>query len=311
MVMLHQINILCGFVLDLVFGDPYSFPHPVRIIGKYIELLEGLLRKIHSLKLAGVLLTLIVVSTSFIIAKYVSAISAILEIFLIYTIFSTRSLADEAMIVYSSLKSGDIYAAKKQISFLVSRDTENMHEEDIIRATVETISENIVDGIISPMFYLFIGGAPLGMAYKAASTLDSMVGYKNGKYIDFGWASARLDDALNFIPARLTSVLIAAAAFFCGFDAKNSFRIVLRDRLKHASPNSAHPEAAVAGAIGCRLGGPVSYFGERTIKPYIGDHVREINRGDIKRVIRLMYMTSFLGLVLGSLVIYILKLYLK
>ncbi|MBN2040596.1 MAG: cobalamin biosynthesis protein CobD [Spirochaetes bacterium] len=307
--MFHQINILFGFVLDLIFGDPYTFPHPVRFIGKYIEILEEPLRKISSLKIAGILLTVIVVITAYFVTLYFSAISIVLEIFIIYTIFSTRTLSNEAMNVYSCLKSGDLNSARIQISYLVSRDTDCMKEEDIIRATVETISENIVDGIISPLFYLFIGGAPLGMAYKAASTLDSMVGYKNETYIDFGWASARLDDVLNFIPARITAVLIPFAALFCGYDAKNSFRIALRDRHKHSSPNSAYSEAAVAGAIGCQLGGPASYFGQRVIKPYIGDRIREVNRGDIIRTIRIMYFTSFLGLVLGCFVLYIVKMF--
>ncbi len=299
-IMSHVVSICSGFFLDLVLGDPYSFPHPVRFIGKYIEFLESKLRKACNEKFAGICLTFIVVFTSYFVALYLSSISLILEIILIYTVFSTRTLADEARRIYELLERGDIPSARRQVGLLVSRDTDKMQEKDIVRATVETVSENIVDGIISPMFYLFIGGASLGMGYKAASTLDSMVGYKNEKYINFGWASARLDDLLNFIPARITSfLLIPFAAFLCGMDARNSFRVMLRDRHKHSSPNSAHSEAAVAGALGCRLGGPVSYFGKTTDKPYIGDALKETGKEDIQKSIRIMYATAAAGLVFG------------
>lgn len=304
--MFHVVSICAGFFLDLIFGDPYSFPHPVRYIGKYTEFLESKLRKICNDKLAGVFLALIVVLTSYFVTFYVSLISIVLEILLIYTIFSTRTLADEARKVYDLLQKGDIASARRQVAFLVSRDTNEMQENDIVRATVETVSENIVDGIISPMFYLFIGGAPLGMGYKAASTLDSMVGYKNEKYIKFGWASARLDDLLNFIPARITSyLLIPFAALICGMDAGNSFRIMLRDRRKHSSPNSAYSEAAVAGAIGCRLGGPASYFGRVIEKPYIGDALKEIGKEDILKSIRIMYAAALSGLALGCIIVFL------
>jgi adenosylcobinamide-phosphate synthase len=303
-IMLLAAKITAGFLLDMFFGDPYSFPHPVRFIGKLIESLEPVLRKLNRDKFAGILLTLITVSITFILTYYLTAVSVIIEIIIIYTVFSARCLADEAKDVYRALEKNNILEARKRVSFLVSRDTAELDEKAVIRAAVETVSENIVDGIISPMFYLFIGGAPLGMAYKAASTLDSMVGYKNAKYINFGWASARFDDLLNFIPARITAfLLLPAAALVCGMSAGNAFRVMLRDRRKHSSPNSAHAESAVAGAIGCRLGGPAKYFGEIVDKPYIGDAIKEIDKEDILKSIRLMYAASFTGLLLGCIIV--------
>lgn len=300
---LLAVKVAAGFMLDLLFGDPYSFPHPVRFIGKLISLLESVLRRLKQDRIAGILLTLITVIITFAITYYLSALSVFIEIVLIYTIFSARCLADEAMSVYRALERDDVAEARKRVSFLVSRDSAELEEKAVIRATVETVSENIVDGMISPMFFLFIGGAPLGMAFKAASTLDSMVGYKNAKYIRFGWASARLDDILNFIPARIAAfVLLPAAALFCGMDVRNVFRIVLRDRSKHSSPNSAHAESAVAGAIGCRLGGPSKYFGKIVNKPFIGDPLKEIDREDILKSIKLMYLSTFIALVLGCII---------
>ncbi len=311
MIISPAVKIIIGFLLDLLLGDPHSFPHPVRYIGKYIELLENQLRKTGYEKISGVLLTIIVVLTSFFITYYISSVSVIIEVILIYTMFAARSLASEAKAVYNYLNDNNLKEARQHVAFLVSRDTKGMKEKDIVRAAVETVSENIVDGVISPMFYLFIGGAPLGMAYKAASTLDSMVGYRNEKYIRFGWAGAKLDDILNYIPARITAfVLIPAAAFICGFSVKNCMRVMLRDRRNHSSPNSAHPESAVAGALLVQLGGPASYFGKAVDKPLIGDALRRLEREDILRSIRIMYAASIIGLVLGCLVyIFILKLH--
>jgi adenosylcobinamide-phosphate synthase len=308
MIMLPAVKIIAGFLLDLLLGDPHTFPHPVRFIGKLTELLEKFLRKFKREKISGVFLTIIVVLTSFILTYYISSISIIIEIILIYTMFAARSLAAEGKTVYKFLEANDLKSARQHIAFLVSRDTKNMKEKDIVRAAIETVSENIVDGIISPMFYIFIGGAPLGMAYKAASTLDSMVGYKNEKYIKFGWASARLDDILNFIPARITAfALIPAAAFLCGLNVKNCVRIMLRDRLNHSSPNSAHPESAVAGALGVQLGGPTSYFGKLTDKPFIGEPLRKLEKKDILRSIRIMYATSVIGLAVGCVLVMIVQ----
>ncbi len=298
--MLLAVKISAGFMLDILFGDPYSFPHPVRFIGRLIGYLEPILRKLKRDKFAGILLTVFTVGITYLIAYYLSAVSIVVEIILIYTAFSVKCLADEAKDVYRALENNDIGEARRLVSFLVSRETAGLDEKAVIRATVETVSENIVDGVISPMFYLFIGSAPLGMAYKAASTLDSMVGYRNEKYIRFGWAGARLDDLLNFIPARIAAfVILPAAALVCGMSVKNTYRVMLRDRRKHSSPNSAHAESAVAGALGCRLGGPSKYFGETVDKPYIGDQFREIGKEDILKSVRLLYAASVIGLVLG------------
>ena len=310
--MLLTAKILSGFALDFILGDPYRFPHPVRFIGMAIEKLEAILRKLNNERLAGIVLLFVISSSVYIATMYLAGISWAIEIFLIYTIFAARSLSLEGMKIYKLLAADNIDEARKQVSFLVSRDTENMDRREIIRAAVETIAENIVDGVTAPMFYLFTGGAPLAMAYKSVNTLDSMVGYKNDKYIRFGWASARFDDALNFIPARITGfILIPAAAFITGGSLSGSYRVLLRDRYNHSSPNSGHPESASAGALGIRLGGPTSYFGRLHEKPYIGDYTRELEPEDIRRCVKLMYVTSLLGLLLGGAVVIVLSLIIK
>jgi len=293
-------KITTGFILDLILGDPHRFPHPVRLIGGLILFLEKYLRRKIYERAAGVILLFVVVVTVYYTVSYISVLSWALEVFLIYTIFAVRSLSVEAMKVYDFLEAGDCDSARIQVSYLVSRDTADMERGDIIRAAVETVTENIVDGVIAPLFYLFAGGAPLGMAYKAVNTLDSMAGYKNEKYIKFGWAGARFDDILNYIPARITGfVLIPAAAFFTGGSVRGAWRILLRDRYNHSSPNSGHPESAAAGALGIRLGGPVSYFGVMRNKPFIGDYERDLEPDDIKRSVRLLYAVSFAGMILG------------
>ena len=298
--MILPVKITIGFILDMILGDPQRFPHPVRLIGGLISKLEKLLRRGICEKAAGVLLVIVVIPSVYFTVMYISLIHWVLEIFLIYTIFALKSLSSEAVKVYDALKDDDIELARKQISFLVSRDTASMEKSDIIRAAVETVTENIVDGVTAPMFYLFAGGVPAGMAYKAANTIDSMIGYKNERYIKFGWFGARLDDLLNFIPARVTGfVLIPLAALFTGGSAAGAYRILRRDRLNHSSPNSGHPESASAGALGIQLGGLVSYFGVMHNKPFIGDKERELEPDDIKRAVRLLYATSYIGMALG------------
>jgi adenosylcobinamide-phosphate synthase len=302
--MLLTIKILSGFALDFMLGDPYSFPHPVRFIGSAIEKLETVIRKIHSGRASGFALLVIISSSVYFTTWSLAGISWAIEVFLIYTIFAARSLSVEGMKIYRLLAADDIEGARRQVSYLVSRDTAGMGRKEIIRAAVETVTENIVDGVTAPMFYLFAGGAPLAMAYKSVNTLDSMVGYKNEKYIRFGWASARFDDVLNFIPARITGfVLIPLAALITGGSISGSYRVLVRDRYNHSSPNSGHPESAAAGALGIRLGGPTSYFGILHEKPYIGDSERELEPEDIKRCVKLMYTTSLLGLLLGCIIV--------
>lgn len=302
------IKIWIAYVLDLIFGDPQNVVHPVQVIGKIISAGEKVLLRKKYKFLAGAVLNIFTVSITYtlmyLISKSVkiSVFFMIIEIYLMYTIFSINSLAREGNRVYRILKEGDIEKARKDLSYLVSRDTEMMDEKMIIRSTMETISENTVDGIVAPMFYMFLGGMPLAMAYKAINTLDSMVGYKNEKYMDFGKFSAKVDDAANFIPARITGILIVLASMILGYDYKNSLKIFIRDRKNHSSPNSAHSEASVAGALGVQFGGKVSYFGKEIDKPTIGDKTKEFELEDIRKNIRIMYVTSFLSLVMFSVI---------
>ena len=302
------IKIWIAYVLDLIFGDPQNVVHPVQVIGKIISAGEKVLLRKKYKFLAGAVLNIFTVSITYtlmyLISKSVkiSVFFMIIEIYLMYTIFSINSLAREGNRVYRILKEGDIEKARKDLSYLVSRDTETMDEKMIIRSTMETISENTVDGIVAPMFYMFLGGMPLAMAYKAINTLDSMVGYKNEKYMDFGKFSAKVDDAVNFIPARITGILIVLASMILGYDYKNSLKIFIRDRKNHSSPNSAHSEASVAGALGVQFGGKVSYFGKEIDKPTIGDKTKEFELEDIRKNIRIMYVTSFLSLVMFSVI---------
>ena len=302
------IKIWIAYVLDLIFGDPQNVVHPVQVIGKIISAGEKVLLRKKYKFLAGAVLNIFTVSITYtsmyLISKSVkiSVFFMIIEIYLMYTIFSINSLAREGNRVYRILKEGDIEKARKDLSYLVSRDTEMMDEKMIIRSTMETISENTVDGIVAPMFYMFLGGMPLAMAYKTINTLDSMVGYKNEKYMDFGKFSAKVDDVANFIPARITGILIVLASMILGYDYKNSLKIFIRDRKNHSSPNSAHLEASVAGALGVQFGGKVSYFGKEIDKPTIGDKTKEFELEDIRKNIRIMYVTSFLSLVIFSLI---------
>ncbi len=297
------LKIVSAFILDCVLGDPHRFPHPVIFIGKMIASMEKFLRRIVPERAGGVLLVAAVTSVTFTATFLISHTAAVIEVFVMYTIFAARCLSTEAMNIHRSLCEGSIDDARKAVSYLVSRDTKSMTEDEIIRATVETVSENIVDGITAPMFYLFIGGAPGGMTYKSINTMDSMVGYKNEKYIRFGWAAARLDDIANFIPARITGLLIIpVASILARRDFLNSWRIFFRDRKKHSSPNSAHSESAVAGALGIQLGGRTSYFGKVHEKPFIGDFKRKLTADDIEETVRLMYYSSFTALAIGTVV---------
>jgi len=306
------IKIWIAYILDLIFGDPQNIIHPVQIIGKMISLGEKILLKEKSGSrykfFAGIILNIFVVSITYGLtcliykSSKISGVFTLIEIYLMYTVFSVNSLAREGNRVYNILKEGNIEKARKDLSYLVSRDTETMDEKMIIRSTMETISENTVDGIVAPMFYMFLGGLPLAMTYKAINTLDSMVGYKNEKYMDFGKFSAKIDDVANFIPARITGVLIVAASMILRYNYKNSLKMFIRDRKNHSSPNSAHAEASVAGALGVQFGGRVSYFGKEADKPTIGDKIKDFELEDIKKNIKIMYAASFLSLVVFSVI---------
>ncbi len=315
---MNILSIYIGYIIDLIIGDPYSFPHPVIYIGKLIKVVENNIRKIFKdekyLKLAGFILWFITVGLTYLITYLVIRISEfsmitflIVNSFIIYTTLATKCLKDEAVKIYNILKSGDIKESRKQLSYIVGRDTSNLNEAEIIRATVETVAENTVDGIISPMFYAFIGGAPLAMAYKAVNTLDSMVGYKNDKYINLGFASAKIDDIANYIPARICVIFMTLASFVLRFDYKRCFKIAIRDRKNHKSPNCAYSEGAVAGALGIQLGGTNIYFGKAVYKPTIGDKDREIEIEDIKKTNKIMYISSILSLIIFTLIFLLIK----
>jgi len=308
------IKIWIAYVLDLIFGDPQNIIHPVQIIGKMINIGEKSLlgKKYKSDRkykfFAGMILNITVISLTYGITYLIrrtsenSIILTVAEIYLMYTVFSINSLAREGNRVYNILKEGNIERARKDLSYLVSRDTETMDEKMIIRSTMETISENTVDGIVAPMLYMFLGGLPLSMTYKAINTFDSMVGYKNEKYMDFGKFSAKLDDVANFIPARITGILIVIGSIILGYDYKNSLKVFIRDRKNHSSPNSGHAEAGVAGALGVQFGGRVSYFGKEVDKPVIGDKIKDFELEDIKKNIKIMYIASFLSLIVFSVI---------
>lgn len=310
MLLCQTIAVVIGYVLDLIIGDPrYPF-HPIRLIGimiaKVEQWLRGFFRKGKRSELVlGVVLFIIVifVSTSIPFAilffAYRSSmwLGLTVESIFCYQLLATKCLKDESMKVYHSLKKRDVEEARYHVSMIVGRDTKVLDEEGITKAAVETIAENASDGVIAPMFYMVLGGATLGFLYKAANTLDSMVGYKNEKYLYVGRCSAKFDDVVNFIPSRLSGLLMVLASFFLGLDGKNAFRIFKRDSRNHASPNSAQTEAACAGALNVQLAGDAYYFGKLYKKPFIGDKHRSVEVEDIKRTNRLLYMTSFLMMV--------------
>ncbi len=310
-----MVEIIFAYLLDLILGDPVWFPHPVKGIGWLIKELERPFRKIIKYeRIAGVIFALFVIGVtfalSFIIIRQALSINRYLgmvfSIVLIYTSLAVKDLKVESMGVHRALEKNDIPLARKKLSAIVGRDTANLDKQEIIRASVETVSENIVDGIISPLFYALIGGAPLALAYKAVNTLDSMVGYRNEKYKDFGWASAKIDDWANFIPARLSIFFLPLASLLSGKDALSSWKIARRDGRSNPSPNSGIPEAAVAGALGVRLGGLNFYNSEAILKPFIGDNINAIEPWHIKESIKISYICSALFLIIGVfLIIYI------
>lgn len=307
-------SLLLAFIIDLILGDPYWLPHPIRYIGKLISTLESKLLKTEdspeNQKAKGVILTLVTVGTVFAFYFAVVNIGRLihprvafwLEVLIFYQMLATRCLADEGLKIFKALKANDIEKARVQVGYLVSRETAQMTEEDIIKATIETVTENIIDGVVAPIFFAIIGGAPLGMAYKAVNTLDSMVGYKNDKYLHFGWASAKLDDILGFLPARLTGAVVIVASFLLGMDFKRAAHVLVRDRNNHASPNSPYAEAPAAGALRIQLGGKATYFGVTTEKPTFGDDIEHIRAFHIKKAVRLLFATSALSLILLLLV---------
>ena len=304
--------VLGGFVLDTLFGDPPWLPHPVVLMGKAISALEKRLRARMPQTPQGELLGGAVVAftlpvgtfllTSLVClgaAKLSPWLGLAVQTFWCGQALAAKGLAQESTNVYRALIKPDLPAARKAVSRIVGRDTQNLTLEGVTKAAVETVAENASDGVIAPLLYMLLGGAPLALTYKAINTMDSMLGYKNEKYLYFGRAAAKLDDVANYIPSRLAALLWIMAAAFTRNDAKGAWRIWRRDRRNHASPNSAQTESACAGALGVQLAGPAYYFGEYYPKPTIGDPLRPIEPEDILRADRMMYVASGFALAFG------------
>ena len=294
-----------SFALDILLGDPHYLPHPVRWMGKAIERLEPPFRGIHfNLTFSGTLYAVALILGTWLLAFLVLAaayrvhpfLKPLLEIILIYYCISIRSLNDAAMEVEQCLSQKKVQAAREKVAMIVGRDLDNYKEDGLARATVKTVAENLVDGVTAPLFFAAIGGAPLALAYKMTNTLDSMVGYKNQTYQQFGQASARIDDVLNYLPARLTVPLIALAAQLLSGCGERSLRTAVCEGANHTSPNAGYPEAAFAGALALKLNGPNYYNGKLVDKPYIGKHFGHCSPGHIKKACDIMMLSSFLWL---------------
>ncbi|MEA5143606.1 MAG: adenosylcobinamide-phosphate synthase CbiB [Oscillibacter sp.] len=291
--------LVTGLLLDAALGDPQGWPHIIRLLGRLITVFEKWLYPLPNKRLGGTLLTL------FTVVPFVLVPGALLmllwhlspwlylagESLLIWQLLAAKSLQVESRRVYDALEENDLPSARRAVSMIVGRDTQSLDAGGVIRAAVETVAENTADGVAAPLFYIALGGGVLGCLYKAVNTLDSSVGYRNERYLDFGRFSARLDDVLNYLPSRLCAVVMIAGAGLCGFSARDARRVWRRDRRKHASPNSAQTESVMAGALGLRLAGDAWYFGVKHEKPYIGDDIRPIEPADILRSHKLLHVT--------------------
>lgn len=304
------ISIILAIIIDFIIGDPYSFPHPVKLMGKIIDFEEKIVRKITKskigLKLAGLIIVVINISLTFLVPLYLlrflqqyKIIYMIINTYLIYTTIAARCLHYEAVQV-SEAMSISLEKARKRLSYIVGRDTSELNEDEIIKATIETVAENTSDGVIAPLLFIFFLGAPGGLAYKMVNTMDSMLGYMNDKYIDYGYYPAKIDDIFNYIPARITGVLMSISSLG-KFNIKNGFKIMIRDRKNHKSPNAAYPEGAVAGLLQIQLGGNNYYHGELVEKPTIGDKIKSISKQDINSTIEIMYRSQILLLIIYAL----------
>ncbi|MCC3145475.1 adenosylcobinamide-phosphate synthase CbiB [Halanaerobium sp. Z-7514] len=297
-----------ALLIDLIISDPAFLPHPVVITGKFINFLEKKLRKKEqspsSQKFWGLVLVLIVIAAAYIITALIIRGALNLNQYFGYTVnlllFSSclalKGLVDSGKKVYSALKEDNLEAARKRVNQIVGRDCSSSSKEDVIRAALESLAENTSDGILAPMFFYLLGGTPLAVTYKAVNTLDSMLGYKNEKYINFGRAAARIDDLLNYLPARITGFSFITASFIFAYDFRASFRIMRRDAAKHPSPNAGYPEAAAAGALSLRFGGYNYYHGEKSFRAYLGDKIKEFEDDDILRMNKLIYLSVLIFL---------------
>ena len=306
MITYHITAMAAGFLLDFLLGDPYWLSHPIRAIGSLIGWLEHKWNhpeEKNSRKGTVMVLLVLAVTGSVTFLLWAGAyrvhplLGVVVESIMTYQILATKCLKTESMKVYDALQKQDLEAARKAVSMIVGRDTQSLDETGIAKAAIETVAENTSDGVIAPMLYTAIGGPVLGFLYKAVNTMDSMVGYKSERYLYFGRTAARLDDAVNYMPARISAVLMIAACLLSGSDynTKKAWRIYRRDRYQHASPNSAQTEAVCAGALGIRLAGSASYFGKLVEKPYIGDAERAVETEDIKRANHLLYLTAWIS----------------
>lgn len=306
--------IVCGFLLDLAIGDPHGWPHPIILIGKLIGALEKKVRSVCGtdpgrLLKGGFCLTILVCTLSFAVPWAILTAAGLvdpwlrfgLETVMCYQIFCTRSLKDESMKVYDALEAGDLQLGRQMLSWIVGRDTAELSEEEVVKGAVETVAENTADGILAPMLYMFIGGAPLAFLYKGINTMDSMIGYRDEKFLYIGRYAAKLDDIANFIPARVCAFCMLAASFFTGLDVQQAWRIFRRDRYHHLSPNSGQTESVAAGALRLMLGGDHYYFGKLVHKETIGDDIQPAEPGHIKRMNLLMYFTAITAMLFFSL----------
>ena len=312
----HIIAFLAGFILDILCGDPHWLPHPIRVIGNFIGILEKRMNKKECSEkylvragigmVALVLLTVLMVTALLLILAYRihPVAGVILEMIMTYQILATKCLKVESMKVYKCLKENDLLAARHAVSMIVGRDTGRLDETGVAKAAIETVAENTSDGVIAPMLYTALGGPVLGFFYKAVNTMDSMVGYKNEKYLHFGRFAAKMDDVWNYIPSRISALLMIASAWIFRMDYKRAWAVWKRDRRKHASPNSAQTEAVCAGALQVQLAGDAYYFGKLYPKETIGDDVRPIEPEDILRAGNLMDGTALLTLLVFGLLKY-------
>ncbi|WP_102401584.1 adenosylcobinamide-phosphate synthase CbiB [Haloimpatiens massiliensis] len=306
---LNFLDVLIAVAIDWLIGDPYGFPHPVIYIGKFIRCLEKTFRKIskspRQLKFFGGIIVILVAGISFAIPYFILKFTEkipllhhIINILILWTTIACKCLKDEAIKVCRSLKNGDIEDARLKLSYIVGRETKHLSEDEVIRADVETVAENTADGVIAPLIFAMIGGAPLAMMYKGINTMDSMLGYLTKEYKDIGYFPAKVDDVFNLIPARVTGILMCFVSPLVGGNIVKSFKIMIRDRKNHKSPNCAYPEAAAAGAMRVQLGGINTYFGEVIYKPTIGDKIIELTKEHIVDVIKLMYFSEMLMLII-------------
>jgi adenosylcobinamide-phosphate synthase len=315
---INAISIILAVIIDWIIGDPNWFPHPIIYIGKFIAFLDKKGRKLcktnKGIKAFGGFIVIVVSSVSFMIpfailtlAKHITWLYIILNVLIIWTTIAAKCLSKEAKKVYYALRDKDLEDARLKLSYIVGRDTKELNDKEIIRADVETVAENTADGIIAPLFYAIVGGAPLAMMYKGINTMDSMLGYMNEKYRHIGFFPAKVDDVFNFIPARITGFLICMVSFVVKGNMITSLKVMIRDRKNHKSPNCAYPEGAAAGAMGVQLGGSNVYFGEVVYKPTIGDKIEELSFEHINDSVKLMYASEALMMVLYIIVVWVIN----